>query len=95
MLVVVFLNTLKNLQVRFHTKPLTVSQKLQLKCLGEPNAIYSPLQPLGKNTIGNLFKKGAIILNLSKPKEFGAHSLHALFIQKLANDPSVLVKETM
>ena len=52
-----------------------------------------PNIPLGKTKIKELFDDGAKILGLSKASEFFAHSLRAMFITDLANDPHVSTKE--
>ena len=49
----------------------------------------------GKTKIADLFKKGAKILGLDDPKQFYPHSLRAMFITLLANDPSMNPQEIM
>ena len=41
--------------------------------------------PLGKEYIKKLFKDGAAILGLKNAESFGAHSLRADFVTRLAN----------
>lgn len=82
-------------QKRFHTKPLSESQKIENMKLGFFGTMYSANQPLGKMLISALFKKGAKILGIDDPDSFGGHSLRALFLQKLTVNPEISVKETM
>jgi integrase len=68
-------------QVRIHCYPATASQLAYFKFAGKPNAMYSPGQPLGKNSINDRFKKAGVIMGLSKPLH--GHSLRRLAITKM------------
>ena len=56
---------------------------------------YSPRQPLGKNSIPNLFKSAAEKLGLKNVEHFRPHALRAFFITKLANSKNVSMGELM
>ena len=49
--------------------------------------------PLGKTKIKELFDEGAKLLGLNSADEFYPHSLRAMFITELANNPSVSTLE--
>ena len=51
--------------------------------------------PLGKGKIKELFDDGAKILGLSCADKFYPHSLCAMMLTELANNPSVSLKETV
>ena len=86
-----FLDKLAPGQLRLYCRVL--SKKARSK-QGETR-LFSPNQPMGKDTIKALFRKGAKIMGLSKPSEFAPHSLRHLFGNQLANDPSISLKECM
>ena len=81
-------------QTRFYCKVMNKSSKERyVKNGGNPTHEFMPNIPLGKTKIKELFDDGAKILGLSKASEFFAHSLRAMFITDLANDPHVSTKE--
>ena len=81
-------------QTRFYCKAMSEKSKERyVKNGGNENHALMPNIPLGKTKIKELFDDGAKILGLSKPNEFFAHSLCAMFITNLANDPHVSTKE--
>lgn len=82
-------------QVRFHTQAITSDQSKHFADGGFPGVSYAPKLLLEKNTIASYFKQGAEKLGLSEPEKFGPHSLRAVFIQRLVNDPNVSQKESM
>ena len=61
---------------------------------GEDRLFYSN-QPMGKDSIKALFKKGAMLMGLSNPEELAPHSLRHLFSNQIACDPSISLKECM
>ena len=81
-------------QTRFYCKAMSnKSKERYVKNGGNKNHAFMPNIPLGKTKIKELFDDGAKILGLSKPNEFFAHSLCAMFITDLANNPHVSTKE--
>ena len=53
------------------------------------------MQPIGINTIRNLYKSAFHAMGISNWKSLKPHALRAHFITKLANDDSVNIQETM
>ena len=82
-------------QTLFHCQSASIG--LTKRCTDQdfPRVTYLPNQLLGKNTIVHYFKLGAEKLGLLEPPKFRPHSLRAVFVQKLVNDPKVSVKESM
>ena len=81
-------------QIRFYCKAMSdKSKERYVNNGGNINHAFIPNIPLGKTKIKELFDDGAKILGLSKASEFFAHSLRAMFITDLANDPHVSTKE--
>ena len=62
---------------------------------GEKEHEFQANVHLGKTKIADLFKKGAQIIGLDDPDQFYPHSLRAMFITSLANDPSMNPQEIM
>ena len=88
-----FLTKLAPGQIRIYCKVLPPS--LRSKDGPYENQFFYPNNPLGRNTINQLFKDGARILGLSNPDSFSPHSLRAYFITRLANTSGVSDKERM
>ena len=86
-----FLDKLAPGQLRLYCRVL--SKKSRSK-EGETR-LFSPNQPMGKDSIKALFRKGAKIMGLKNPDEFCPHSLRHLFGNQMANDPSISLKECM
>jgi len=68
-------------QLRLHCQNATPSQLQYLRAT-KPKAMYSPGQPLGKNTINDRFRDAGVIIGLSKP--LTGHSLRRLAITRMA-----------
>ena len=79
-------------QTRFHCQPATVAQKNAFVGLGRPEALYSPSQPLGRNTITNLFTQAGVRLEMAAPLK--GHALRRMAITKMANG-GVQISEIM
>ena len=83
-------------QTRFYCKLMTKKQKDRyVRDGGEREHEFQANVHLGKTKIAELFKKGAQILGLDYPELFYPHSLRAMFITSLANDPSMNPQEIM
>ena len=83
-------------QTRFYCKVMTPKQKKSYVADGgDPQHEFQPHVCLGKTKIKELFEDGAKILGLDKPEDFYPHSLRAMFITDLANDPNVSNKELL
>ncbi len=63
--------------------PATVAQKHTFVGSGRAGALYSPSQPLGRNTITDLFTKAGVQLQMSVPLK--GHALRRMAITKMAN----------
>ena len=85
-----------NGQIRFYCKQMSKKQKAKyVRDGGCVNHEFQANVPLGKTKIAELFKKGAKLLGLEDPDDFYPHSLRAMFITSLANDPNLSAKELM
>ena len=83
-------------QSRFYCKLFTPNQKKRyVSDGGDKKHEFQPNTHLGKTMIAKLFKKGAAILGLEDPDQFYPHSLRAMFITSLANDPAMNQQEIM
>ena len=81
-------------QTRFYCKAMCEKSKEKyVRNGGDKKHTFMPNIPLGKTKIKELFDDGAKILGLSKADDFFPHSLRAMFITDLANDPSVSTRE--
>lgn len=79
-------------QTRFHCQPATLAQRNAFVGLGRPEALYSPSQPLGRNTITNLFTQAGIRLEMAAPLK--GHALRRMAITKMASG-GVQISEIM
>lgn len=70
-------------QLRIHCKPATRKQMEKFRIMNFPEAMYSPDQPLGRNTIREYFQEAGVILKLQKP--LNGHALRRLSITKMAS----------
>ena len=83
-------------QTCFYCKVMTQKQKKRyVDDGGDPKHEFQPHVCLGKTKIKELFEEGAKILGLDKPEDFHPHSLRAMFITDLANNPGVSKKEIL
>ena len=83
-------------QIRFYCKVMTKKQKEKyVRDGGDKNHCFQPNVHLGKTKIAELFKKGATLCGLDDPEDFYPHSLRAMFITSLANNPNLSIKEIM
>ena len=62
---------------------------------GYTNVRYYKSKPLGRNSITELFKEGAMILGLSDPENFRPQSLRGACITRMVNAENVSMAETM
>ena len=85
-----FLEKLSRGQDRLYCKVVPPSYRKR----GEERLFYGH-QPMGKDSIKILFKKGAKMMGLSCADDFAPHSLRHLFGNQLACNPSVSLKECM
>ena len=81
-------------QTRFYCKKMSKNAKEKYVSNGG-NQIHEFMAnvPLGKTKIKELFDEGAKLLGLNSADEFYPHSLRAMFITELANNPSVSTLE--
>lgn len=79
-------------QTRLYCLPATPAQLQYFKANNFHQALFSPSQPAGKNTINGWFKAAGVLLGLEKP--LCGHSLRRLAISKLVNG-GVAVTEVM
>ena len=83
-------------QQRFYCKVMSSKAKRKyVEAGGDEKHEFMVNTPLGKGKIKELFDDGANILGLSCADEFYPHSLRAMMITELANNPSVSLKETV
>ena len=83
-------------QTRFYCKVMTEKQKRKyVEDGGDPRHEFQANVHLGKSKIKQLFDEGAEILGLENPADFYPHSLCAMFITGLANNPNVSSKELL
>ena len=81
-------------QTQFYRKSMRAKGKERyLRNGGSKLHAFVPNIPLDKTKIRELIDDGAKILGLSKTDEFFAHSLCAMFITNLTNNPHVSTKE--
>ena len=57
--------------------------------------LFYPHQPLGKDKILQLFRKGAKIMGIANPEEFMPHTLRHMLMTQVANDPNLSLRECM
>jgi hypothetical protein len=60
-------------QLRIHCFPASPGQRNAFLALNKPLAMYSPAQPLGKNTINDYFAEAGMLLNLDKPWDWNSN----------------------
>jgi len=78
---------------RLFCKPATQKQQYHYTIKGYPLAFYSALEPLGKNSISELFKELATILDIPV-ESFSGHALRRECISKMVNG-NVPIAEAM
>ena len=66
-------------------------QKKHLEALGFHNALYSPNEPLGINTIMSMMEEAGKMLGFS----VGGHAVCRLFIASLVNELGVSMEESL
>ena len=83
-------------QTRFYCKVMTEQQKKRyVEDGGDSKHEFQANVHLGKTKIKQLFDEGAEILGLENPEDFYPHSLRAMFITELANNPFVSTRELL
>ena len=81
-------------QTRFYCKKLSKNAKERyVRNGGDAKHEFMANVPLGKTKIKELFDEGAKLLGLQSADDFYPHSLRAMFITELANDPSVSTRK--
>ena len=87
-----YLEKLSPGQTRIYCKPATIAQKFKFLGQGHPNAVMSPNQPIGINTIRSMLNDAC--KQMGHPECTG-HGFCRLFITTLANDSGVSVEESL
>ena len=80
-------------QERLFCKPASIKQKYLYTVKGFPTAMYSAVEPLGKNSITGLFKQCAELLGI-EVQAFSGHALRRECISKMVNN-NVPIAEAM
>jgi integrase len=79
-------------QKRFYCKVATDLEKAKFRQQGFPDAVYSPLRPLGVNTITVLLGAAARKLGCGDSK---GHGFRRIFVTSLVNDAGVNTEEAI
>ena len=83
-------------QQRFYCKVMSAqAKKKYVEASGDRKHEFMPNTHLGKGKIKELFEDGARILGLECADHFHPHSLRAMMITDLANNPSVSLSKTV
>jgi hypothetical protein len=76
---------------RMYCKVANLVQKKHFEALGFPNALYSPNEPLGINTIMSMITEAGQMMGFN----VCGHAFRRLFITSLVNEPGVSVEESL
>ena len=80
-------------QMRLYCKVATPAQRRNFAAAGHKQALFSPNQPIGVNTIRKMLKSAS--KRLGYPESVTGHAFRRLFITTLVNDSGVSTEEAL